>query len=72
MDLNMSETLFENEYFRITLNSEASLVIEDLTQGGTVNIDCMCGGLGVSTDIFHNTMNLSGKNNVPVVLVKKR
>ena len=68
----MPKTLFENEYFRVTLNSEASLVIEDLTQGGKVNIDCMCGGLGISSDIFHNTMNLSSKNNTPVVLVRKK
>lgn len=66
-----NKIIFQNEYFSIRENGSARLIIEDLTENnGEIHVECMVAGLGISTDIFRNTMNISSKNLTPVVLVK--
>lgn len=68
-----NKVIFQNEYFSIRGNGPARLIIEDLTgSNGEVHVECMVAGLGISTDLFSNTMNISSKGSTPVVLVKGR
>lgn len=66
-----NKVVYQSKCLSVETNDHGGLIIKDMSRNnGVIEINAMIGGLGISTDIFYNVMNITSKGSLPVILVK--